>query len=43
MSASVIAATTGYVYACYAITVASLGGYAAWVITKYRAATKKKP
>lgn len=38
-----IAATTGYVYACYAITVASLGGYAAWVIAKYRAVAKKKP
>lgn len=38
-----IAATTGYVYACYGITVASLGGYAAWVIAKYRATVKKKP
>lgn len=36
-----IAATSGYVAACYIVTVASLGGYAAWVITKFRAATKK--
>ena len=38
-----IAATTGYVLACYAITVASLVGYSAWVVTKFRSMTKKKP
>jgi hypothetical protein len=32
---------SGYVIACYSVTVAALGSYAAWVIAKYRAATKR--
>lgn len=34
---------SGYVIACYAITIASLGGYAAWTFTKFRAVTKREP
>ena len=36
-----IAATTGYVAACYAITVGSLVAYSAWTIAKYRAVAKR--
>jgi hypothetical protein len=32
---------SGYVIACYAVTVGALGAYAAWVITKYRAISKR--
>ena len=32
---------SGYVIACYTVTVASLGAYAAWVIAKYRAVSKR--
>lgn len=31
---------SGYVIACYVLTVASLAGYSAWVVAKYRAVTK---
>lgn len=36
-----IAATSGYVIACYGITVAVLGGYGAWTFSKYRAARRR--
>lgn len=34
---------SGYVIACYVITVASLGGYAAWTVARFRAVTKNEP
>ncbi len=34
---------SGYVIACYTITVASLGAYAAWTVVKFRAVTKREP
>jgi hypothetical protein len=39
----VIAATTGYVAACYTITIATLVGYSGWTIAKYRKIVKRKP
>jgi hypothetical protein len=32
---------SGYVVACYSITIGALGAYAAWVIAKYRAVNKR--
>lgn len=32
---------SGYVIACYLVTVASLGAYAAWVLSRYRALMKR--
>lgn len=34
---------SGYVIACYSITLVSLGAYAAWTVAKYRAVTKREP
>ena len=34
---------SGYVMACYGITIVSLGAYAAWTIAKFRAVTRKAP
>lgn len=34
---------SGYVIACYALTIASLGAYGAWTVAKYRAVTKREP
>lgn len=34
---------SGYVAACYSITIVSLGAYTAWTVAKYRAITKKAP
>ena len=32
---------SGYVVACYAITIASLGAYSAWAITRLRQVNKR--
>jgi hypothetical protein len=32
---------SGYVVACYGITIASLVGYSAWAITRLRAVNKR--
>lgn len=34
---------SGYVIACYSVTIVSLGAYAAFTIAKYRAVTKREP
>ncbi len=34
---------SGYVIACYTVTIASLGAYSVWTIAKFRAVTKREP
>lgn len=33
---------SGYVIACYTITVGSIVAYAAWTVSKYRSVTKRE-